>query len=83
MAKRGRLMAWFFGKPKVGETKSSSPEMVLIEFVCMEPHCDFQTLSLTDAQTHIQETLMFGGGSTTTSSHRVEPRGYYYKKEPL
>lgn len=66
-------------------TKAAPPsaQMVLIEFVCTTDGCEFETLSLTDAQKHIQETLMFGGGVSATTNHNIEPRGYYYPKEPL
>lgn len=77
------LWGRFFGKPKVGETKPApvKPEMVIIEFVCMEADCDFETLSLTDAHQHMIKTADFAGGRTRY--HNLEPRGYYYKREPL
>lgn len=79
-----RLWGRFYGKPKVGETKPAPPETVLIEFVCMTEGCEFQTLSLTDAYHHLVETTVhFHLGNTPLKVHNVEPRGYYYKKEPL
>lgn len=63
-----------------------SAQMVLIEFECMTEGCDFQTLSLTDAHSHIMGSVdgKFHPNSPMWHKHihKVEPRGYYYPKEP-